>query len=168
MKAKLSLPVVSAIIERVKEGKKQILVQTRWKPERDPLYSGTLELAAGCVEEYEDIYEALKREVFEETGLTVKRFVSDSRTKTYVTDKDDESFGFIPFCCYQQMRQGYPWVGFAFLCEVEEGEPNPGQDEVKDVRWIDTDELKKIFTDTPEKIFTLQLGILDYYFRNRS
>lgn len=166
MRAKLSLPVVSAIIERVNEGKTQILVQTRWKPGKDLLYSGTLELAAGCVEEYEDVYEALRREVLEETGLTVKRFVSDSRTKAYTTDKGDESFGFVPFCCYQQMKQGYPWVGFAFLCEVEDSEPKPQREEVKDVRWMDADELRKIFTDTPEKIFTLQLGILDYYFRD--
>ena len=40
----VNLPIVSAIIEREHNGEKEILVQTRWKPERDPLYSGTLEI----------------------------------------------------------------------------------------------------------------------------
>ena len=40
----VNVPIVSAIIEREHNGEKEILVQTRWKPERDPLYSGTLEI----------------------------------------------------------------------------------------------------------------------------
>ena len=43
----VNLPIVSAIIEREHNGEQEILVQTRWKPERDPLYSGALEIPAG-------------------------------------------------------------------------------------------------------------------------
>jgi hypothetical protein len=32
----VNVPIVSAIIEREHDGAKEILVQTRWKPERDP------------------------------------------------------------------------------------------------------------------------------------
>ena len=39
----VNVPIVSAIIEREHAGEIEVLVQTRWKPERDPLYSGTLE-----------------------------------------------------------------------------------------------------------------------------
>ena len=165
MQTKPGLPVVSAIIERTHNGKRQVLVQTRWKPERDPVYSGTLELAAGVIDEYENIYEALKREVLEETGLTITRIKPDNQTKIYSTDKDDASFGFMPFCCHQQLKNGRPWIGFAFLCEVEDAEPKGQEGEVKDVRWMDREELKLIFEETPQKIFTLQLGVLDYYFR---
>jgi 8-oxo-dGTP pyrophosphatase MutT (NUDIX family) len=165
MKTNPSLPVVSAIIERVHDGKKQVLIQTRWKPERDPIYSGTLEIAAGVIDEYENVYDALKREVFEETGLTITKLTPDDQTKIYSTDKSDASFGFMPFCCHQQLKNGRPWIGFAFLCEVEDTEPKPQQEEVKDIKWIDKEELRKIFTETPEKIFALQLGVLDYYFK---
>jgi hypothetical protein len=65
----VNLPIVSAIIEREHNGEKEILVQTRWKPERDPLYSGTLEIPAGGMHVYENVYDAVKREVLEETGL---------------------------------------------------------------------------------------------------
>jgi len=44
--------------------------------------------------------------------------------------------------------------------------PVAQQSEVKDIHWIDKDELKKIFTENPDQFFTLQLGVLDYYFSN--
>ena len=43
----VNLPIVSAIIEREHQGEKEILVQTRWKPERDPLYTYCLPLSRG-------------------------------------------------------------------------------------------------------------------------
>ena len=165
MQTKPNLPVVSAIIERQHDGKTQILVQTRWKPERDPVYSGTLEIAAGVMDEYENVYDALRREVLEETGLVITKIKPDNHTKTYTTGKDDASFGFMPFCCHQQLKNGCPWIGFAFLCEVEDREPQPQAEEVKDIRWIDKEELRKIFETSPEQIFALQLGIFDYYFK---
>ena len=165
MQTKTNIPVVSAIIERQHEGKTQILVQTRWKPDRDPVYSGTLEVAAGVMDEYENVYDALKREVLEETGLHIIKIKPDNKTKIYTTGKDDASFGFMPFCCHQQLKNGRPWIGFAFICEVEDAEPKPQAEEVKDIRWIDKEELRKIFETTPEQIFTLQLGVLDYYFK---
>lgn len=162
--AKINFPVVSAIIERVHNGGTQILVQTRWKPERDPVYSGTLEIPAGWLNEYENVYDALKREVFEETGLNIIKIIPDNKTKIHTTLRDDASFAFIPFCCQQQLKGGKPWIGFVFLCEVEDSEPIAQQNEVKDIRWMDKEELRKIYTEKPEQIFTLQLGVLDYYF----
>jgi len=92
----VNLPIVSAIIEREHGGEKEILVQTRWKPERDPLYSGTLEIPAGGMHVYENVYDAVKREVLEETGLRVTKFYPDLRTKTYAP-KDDDCFAFVPY-----------------------------------------------------------------------
>jgi 8-oxo-dGTP pyrophosphatase MutT (NUDIX family) len=65
----VNVPIVSAIIERDRNGEKEILVQTRWKPDRDPHYSGTIEIPAGGMYRYENVYDAVKREVLEETGL---------------------------------------------------------------------------------------------------
>jgi 8-oxo-dGTP pyrophosphatase MutT (NUDIX family) len=161
---KTNIPVVSTIIERYHNGKTEVLVQTRWKPGRDPVYSGTLEIPAGWIDEYESVYDALKREVLEETGLVVTKIKPDIKTSEYKTNKDDSSFAFLPFCCQQQLKGGKPWVGFVFLCEVEDSEPKAQAEEVRDVRWIEKDELESIFIETPEKIFTLHLGVLDYYF----
>jgi len=65
------IPYVGGIIERKNSEGTELLIQTRWKPNRDPLYSGTLEFPAGVLDKpFEDVFEALKREIKEETGLT--------------------------------------------------------------------------------------------------
>lgn len=159
---KTNIPVVSAIIERIRNGQTEILIQTRWKPSRDPVYSGTFEIPAGWVDYYESVYDALKREVKEEAGLTVIKIKPDIKTKVH-SPKDDGAFAFMPFCCQQQIKGGRPWVGFVFLCEVEDAEPVPQETEVKDIHWITKAELKRLFTEEPNKFFTLQLPVIDYY-----
>ena len=158
----INYAVVSAIIEREHHGETEVLIQTRWKPETDPVYSGTLEIPAGGMNHYEKVYEAVAREVLEETGLKVTSFKPDVRTKVHSTQGDD-CFAFVPFCCQQQLKGGWPRVGFVFVCTVEDKEPVARQGEVKDIRWMKKSELKKVFEETPERIFTLQLGVLDYY-----
>lgn len=159
-----NIPVVSAIIERTRNGQKEVLVQTRWKPTRDPIYSDTLEIPAGWIDLYENVYDALKREVLEETGLKVIKITPDIKTKTH-SPRDDGAFAFVPFCGQQQIRGGKPWIGFVFLCEVEDAEPIAQADEVKDVRWMPISELQAIFEKSPERIFTLQLGVIDFYLK---
>jgi 8-oxo-dGTP pyrophosphatase MutT (NUDIX family) len=157
----VNVPIVSAIIEREHHGAKEILVQIRWKPERDPQYSGTLETPAGGIQPYENVYDAVKREVWEETGLRVTDFYPDIRTKIYAP-QDGDCFAFVPFCCQQQLKGRLPRVGFVFLCQVEDAESVPQHNEVRDIRWLTVSELRQLFTEMPEKIFTLQLGVLEY------
>jgi hypothetical protein len=59
-------------------------------------------------------------------------------------------------------------VGFVFLCQVEDAEPVPQHDEARDIRWMNVSELRQIVEDTPERIFTLQLGVLAYYLKRVS
>ncbi len=162
-KLNICIPVVSAIIERFHNGEIEILVQTRWKPKNDQKYSGTLEIPAGWIDKYENIYDALRREVLEETGLKVLKIKPNIKTKTY-SPKSDGSFAFVPFCCQQQIKGGKPWIGFVFICEADDKDPVPQISEVKNIKWMKKSDLKKLFEKEPEKIFTLQLGVLDYYF----
>jgi len=104
-KENLNIPVVSDIIERVKDGKTEILVQTRWKPDRDSQYSGTLEISAGWIDRYENVYDALRREVKEETGLTITDIIPNKQTKLHKPNKDG-AFAFQTFCCQQQIKGG--------------------------------------------------------------
>lgn len=158
----LNFSLVSAIIEREHDGETEVLLQTRWKPDTDPLYSGTLEIPAGGMHQYENVYNAIAREVFEETGLRVTGFKPDMRTQVY-SSNEDECFAFVPFCCQQQLKGELPRVGFVFICTVEDKEPAPGPGEVKEIQWIKKSNLRRILEETPEKIFVLQLGVLDYY-----
>lgn len=164
----LCIPFVGGIIERKVNNEIELLMQTRWKPDRDPLYSGTFEFPAGVMNyTYENVYETLKREIKEETGLELKSITEDSKTKVYSPKGNDASFGFRPFCCVQQLKEGRPWIGFIFLCEVEEGVPNAQVDEVKDVKWMKQSEVKQLFEHEPEKLFTLEIAAWEYYFNER-
>jgi 8-oxo-dGTP diphosphatase len=165
-RAQICIPVVSAIIERIREGQKEILVQTRHNPQYEPEYTGTLEIPAGWIDCYESVYDALRREVYEETGLTVTKIHPDERTSIH-TPQNDGAFAFFPFCCQQQIRGGKPWIGFVFLCEVEDKEPNSQTDENKDLRWMKKESLAELFKTSPDKIFTLQLGVIEYYLSKR-
>jgi 8-oxo-dGTP pyrophosphatase MutT (NUDIX family) len=159
------IPFVGGIIERQFNGQTELLIQTRWKPERDPKYSGTFEFTAGTMDiAFESAYDTLRREIEEETGLKLKSIKNDSQTKTYSPQRDDKSFGFRPFCCVQQLKNGRPWVGFIFLCEVEDGELKAQESQLKDLRWVSKKEMYETFTKTPEKIFTLEIPAWEYYF----
>lgn len=158
---------VSAIIERVHKGEKEILIQTRHKPEREPEYTGTFELTQGKIDPYENVFDALKREVFEETGLKVTKVFPEIKTQVF-SPHNDASFGFMPYFCIQQLKSvhGRPWIGFVFLCEVEDKEPIPQQTEVSAIAWMKKDDLKDLFKKEPKKFFTYNMGALSYYFQN--
>lgn len=156
--------VVSAIIEKVEDGKRYIFMQTRWKPQTSPTYLGVLEIPAGGIDGYENVYDAVKREVKEETGLEITKFIDDIQTSIMYARPGDASIAFRPFLCQQVLETngGLPWVGFVFRCEAT-GTVSMQTSEAKDPRWVSVDELDKIIRTTPEKIFSLQLATLRYY-----
>ncbi len=156
--------VVSAIIEKIENGERYVFVQTRWKPETSPTYLGVLEIPAGGIDSYENVYDAVRREVREETGLEITRFIGDEQTPVMESRLGDSSIAFRPFLCQQVLATngGLPWVGFVFRCEAG-GEIVAQQSEAKDPRWMTIDELDDIVTNAPEQVFSLQLATLRYY-----
>ncbi len=163
---KLAIPYVGAIVERDNNGVKEVLLQMRWKPHADPLYSGTLEFPAGVLDKpYESVYETAAREIQEETGLTLKAIRGEDKTKVYSPKGTDEIIAFRPFCCTQQLKDGKPWIGFVFICEVENGEPKSQLSETKDAKWVAVSEVKQLFESSPEQFFGLELPAWEYYFK---
>lgn len=159
--------IVSAIIEKEINGQKHIFVQTRHKPASSPAYLNTLEIPAGGIEPYENVFEAVKREVYEETGLTVISINGQEYNRIFENRPGDKSLAFYPFLCQQvlETKGGLPWYGFVFICQVK-GEVRINKKEAKDPRWISINDLKKLMTDKPEKIFPLQYATLLYYIKN--
>lgn len=158
-----ALPFVSAIVERESNGETEVLIQTRWRPNAEWNYHNTIEIPAGVLDkDYEDVVDAVKREVKEETGLVVSEIVGSERSNMY-TPNNDASYAFRPFACSQQLKGGLPWVGFAFICKVEDAELKHQEDETRDIKWIKKSELKQLFLKSPEKFFTLHLGTLELY-----
>ena len=89
-----SRAVVSAIIEKIEDGKRYVFMQTRWKPKASPDYLGVLEIPAGGIDGYENAYDAVKREVREETGLEIIRFIDDVQTPIMYARPGDASIAF--------------------------------------------------------------------------
>jgi len=163
--ATMSLPFCGAIIERQHNGEREVLVQERWNVNADRIYAGTLEFTAGKLDHpFEDVHDAIAREIKEETGLTLKTIKHDQRTPAMSTGRDDQIIGFRPFCCVQQLQNAKPWVGFIFICEVEPGEPQAQVSESKNAQWMKVSELQKLYDKTPDKLFGLELPAWKYYF----
>ncbi|MCA9332144.1 hypothetical protein KC968_04385, partial [Candidatus Saccharibacteria bacterium] len=84
---------------------------------------------------------------------------------SYSPKGSDEIVGFRPFCCTQQLQDARPWIGFVFVVEVEEGEPEPQLSETRDTKWVPVDEVRYLFDTAPDKFFGLELPAWDYYLR---
>lgn len=162
-----SVIFVSGILERMDGNVKKVFLQTRWKPETSPMYSGLLEIPGGRVDNYENVFDALVREVKEECGLKIITCRNSFRGELLKIDQFEQSMVFQPFICQQVLNKndGKLWFGFVFICEVE-GEPKMQKGETKDPRWVSLEELEKLLDEQPEKIFPHQYQALKYYVDN--
>ncbi len=160
--SKYPIPIISAIIERKGESETEILIQTRIA-DYDDLYQGTIEIPAGRIDSFENLYDAIIREVKEETGLDVLEIGQALDSETETTSRNDEAIVFQPFCCQQSIKGNIPWVGFVFIIKVKEGKLIPEKGQTQDLRWVKISELKEILLNSKDKVFTLQLPVLKYY-----
>lgn len=156
--------VVSALLERTLEGKRQVYVQARNKPSTSPNYVDMLEIPVGAVDPFENVYDAVSREVEEETGLKVVSFIDDVSTGVMENRDGDRSLAFRPYLCQQVLSTngGLPWYGFVFRCLVE-GDIKINKKEASNPRWMYLEELAQYLGTYPEKVFSLQYAVLKKY-----
>ena len=157
---KFAIPCVAAIIEKIVNNEKYILIQTRQK-EDGAETNGMLEVPAGKIREYENIFEALKREVKEETGLTITKILGEDRQISNLIG-DNEVISYTPYCVTQNLSGAYSIILNTFLCEAE-GELLTETNESQNIHWMKIEELKKILKNNPEKIFLLHINALQKY-----
>ena len=158
---KFAIPCVAAIIEKIINNEKYILIQTRQK-EDGAETNGMLEVPAGKIREYENIFEALKREVKEETGLTITKILGEDRQISNLIG-DNEVISYTPYCVTQNLSGAYSIILNTFLCGEAEGELLTETNESQNIHWIKIEELKKILKNNPEKIFLLHINALQKY-----
>ena len=157
---KFTVPCVAAIIEKIVNNEKYILIQTRQK-EDGAETNGMLELPAGKIREYENIFEALRREVKEETGLSITKILGeDNQISNFI--KGNEVISYTPYYITQNLSRAYSIILNTFLCEAK-GELLTEINESQNIHWIKIEELKKILKNNPEKIFLLHINALQKY-----
>lgn len=156
-----AIPCVGAIIEKMIGNEKYILVQTRQKKGGGHT-NGMLEIPAGKIREYEDIFTTLRREVWEETGLTITGiYGEDSAVRTRTGNIATISFE--PFCVTQNLSGAYSIILNTFLCKAE-GTPVNRTDETENIRWMKLSELQHLVEGSPESIFFMHINALKKYF----
>ena len=161
MQEVLANPCVGAIIEKYIDGEKYILLQTRFKADGGDT-NGKLELPAGKIREYESIMTALRREVYEETGLTVTKVMgSDSEFATCIGKVETVSVK--PFCVTQNLSGAYSIILLTFICEAE-GDLLDSTDETQNIRWAKADCVRQSVIDEPEQFFFMHINALKKYF----
>ena len=159
---KFAVPCVAASIEKIVNNEKYILIQTRQK-EDGAETNGMLELPAGKIREYENIFEALRREVKEETGLSITKILGeDNQISNFI--KGNEVISYTPYCITQNLSGVYSIILNTFLCEAK-GELLTETNVSQNIHWIKIKELKKIFKNYPEKIFLLHINALQKYLK---
>ena len=160
MKETFAIPAVGAIIVKQVGNEEYILVQTREKNSCDGT-DGLLEIPAGKIREYENIFEALKREVWEETGLHITKIYGEEESQFLDID-GNKTILFNPYCVTQNLSGAYSPILSTFLCEAE-GELLEKTNETEDIRWMKRDELRMIVENNPEKIFLMHVNALRKY-----
>ncbi len=112
-------------------------------PNRGP-YPNTWHLPGGGVEEDETLIDALKREVKEETGLTVK----DAKQIFFNDDKALNKHG--------EMTH---YIFLVFNVSVEDVNFKPGDDLVE-LKWFEEKKIKDIPVTKPSRDFFKYIGLL--------
>jgi len=160
MTERFQIPGVAAIIVKEALGIKQILIQERAKID-EPAERGLIEIPAGKIREYENIFDTLRREVFEETGLNVTTIVGKD-SADIVQQRDYKVISVEPFYISQNMSGSYLKIITTFLCQVE-GELVAKSDESENIRWIAIDDLRTLLLSQPEKFYPMSISVLKKY-----
>ncbi len=160
MKEKFQIPAVGAIIEREISGRKEILIQNRVK-NNAPLERNLIEIPAGKIREFENIFNALRREVFEETGLTITEIQGENPTK--IVDLNNyKVINFEPFYISQNIIGNYPIMITTFICKAT-GKILKRSNESENIRWIQISDLKNLLQTSINTFYPMHVMVLNKY-----
>lgn len=160
MKETFAIPAAGAIISQEIGGAHCILLQERQKSDGG-ITNGLLEIPAGKIRAYENIYDALCREVWEETGLTVTEIAGEAQCRASSCGGFD-TISFQPYCITQNLSGAYSLLLCTFLCHTE-GVLLDSTDETAHLRWVPLDEARQMLQDRPEAFFPMHLNALRQY-----
>lgn len=127
-----SVAVVGFVYGYDTEEHEYILAVQRGTGTPDPEFVGCWCLPCGYVDYDETTEEALKREIFEETGIDKKNFYSTDLLEVNSDPKSDKR---------QNITLRYECLLIGDIKDIKLTTENSEKDEVSDVKWIPIDEI---------------------------
>ncbi len=160
-----TIPGVGGIIEKRVDDVDCILIQDRFKKDV-PLEKGLIEIPAGKIREYENIFDCLRREIKEETGLDVIEIEGES--ESWICESNGyKVLNYIPFNCSQNIHGYYPIMVQVFICKVR-GELLQRTDESKNIRWISLEELSSYIKNNESCFYPMHTYTLIKYLKSKN
>jgi len=132
---------VRGLVVRKSANGKQLLIQLRKRAGEPESY----ELPGGRINEYEKMLDGLRREIMEETGLTVE-MIHGEQDSVITTGRSFSMECIKPYASYQTIEGPVDSFGVYFLCEAE-GEPQREGDDSADVHWAGFTEVRTLINE---------------------
>jgi len=160
MTEKFQIPGVAAIVQRQSDSGIELLVQDRDKADL-VADTGLLEIPAGKIRQFENLFNTLRREVFEETGLRVTEITGEAEAHN-VSLNNYQVLSCEPFCVSQNISGHYPIMTVTFLCWGD-GELLKTSNESSNIRWMPITELAVLLKQQPHKLYPMHIYALTKY-----
>ena len=157
-------PGVGGIIEKNIDGMEYILIQDRCKDDAKLEY-GLLEIPAGKIRELENIFDCLRREIWEETGLKVTNIKGEDEA-IVLESNGYKVLNYTPFSCSQNIQGTYPIMLQTFICNAD-GELLNKSNETKNIRWIPLIELKQLLEGDKSLFYPMHVTTLERYLKTK-
>lgn len=157
---RFSIPCVAGIIEKKVNGTTMILLQERWK-ENAVKEEGLVEIPAGKIRENENIFDALRREIWEETGLEVNEIQGEEEAGAYAS-KGYKVLDYMPFACSQNIQGNYPILVLTFICTAK-GELLEKTNETQNIRWTPVSEVEAMLESDSDAFYPMHVASLRKY-----
>lgn len=161
---KFTIPAVGGIIEGNINGKDVILIQKRFKDSKEG--NGLLEIPAGKLREFEDIFTCLRREIKEETGLEVIK-IEGEESAVKVVEDGYCVLNYEPFSISQNIGGEYPIMVQIFLCKAK-GELLRSSDESIEIQWISLKVLKERLERSQKDFYPMHISTLKKYLKMKN
>ncbi|MFP4457646.1 MAG: NUDIX hydrolase [Clostridia bacterium] len=159
---KFAIPGVAGIIIKEENDQHFVLIQQRCKKENN-FIEGILEIPSGKVREFENIFDCLRREIKEETGLTVTYIEGEERSSR-IKMGDYEVVNYLPFSCSQNIKDHYPIMVQVFICKAR-GKLLEKSDESKNIHWVKVEDLELMLKEDQEKFYPMHIDNLKKYIK---
>jgi ADP-ribose pyrophosphatase/8-oxo-dGTP diphosphatase len=157
-----SKPAAGGIIEKIVDGEVFVLLQERYKGNDHE--DGLLEIPAGKIREFENIYDCLRREIFEETGLEVT-YIQGEEESVIVEHNGYKVLNYTPFSCSQNVEGDYPIMVQVFICRAS-GREVDESNESRNLRWVSLNDLRDMLTDEAS-FYPMHVSTLKKYLKSK-